>query len=108
LADSPIIVLTQVPDAQIAARIARALIEKRLAACVNIGAPAESIYHWQGRIETARELPMTIKTRAALYGDVEAAIRGHHPYDTPEIVAIPIIEGNRRFLEWIDAQTRPA
>jgi periplasmic divalent cation tolerance protein len=105
LADAPIIVLTQAPDAAIAADIARKLVESRLAACVNIGAPTGSIYHWRGRIETANEIPVAIKTRSALYAHVEAAIRDIHPYDTPEIVAIPIVDGDARYLEWIAAET---
>ena len=105
MADAPIIVLTQAPDAAIAADIARKLVESRLAACVNIGAPTGSIYHWRGRIETANEIPLAIKTRSALYAHVEAAIRDIHPYDTPEIVAIPIVYGDARYLEWIAAET---
>ncbi len=105
MADAPIIVLTQAPDAATAADIARKLIESRLAACVNIGAPTGSIYHWRGRIETANEVPLVIKTRSALYGHVEAAIRDIHPYDTPEVVAIPIVDGDARYLEWIAAET---
>ncbi|MGE5088670.1 MAG: divalent-cation tolerance protein CutA [Candidatus Levyibacteriota bacterium] len=105
MADAPIIVLTNAPDAAVAAGIARALVEKRLAACVNIGAPIESIYHWRGRIETANEVPLAIKTRADLYRNVEAVIRDIHPYDTPEIMAIPVIDGDARYLEWIATET---
>ncbi|HMA30514.1 MAG TPA: divalent-cation tolerance protein CutA [Casimicrobiaceae bacterium] len=105
MADAPIIVLTHAPDAAVAAGIARSLVEKRLAACVNIGAPVESIYHWRGRIETANEIPLAIKTLARLYRNVEAAIRDIHPYDTPEIIAIPVVDGDARYLEWIAAET---
>lgn len=105
MADTPIIVLTHVPDAAVAADIARALVGNRLAACVNIGAPTESIYHWHGRIETANEVPLAVKTRSGLYRNVEAAIRDIHPYDTPEIIAIPVVDGDARFLEWVVAAT---
>ena len=105
MADAPILVLTNAPDAAVAAGIARSLVEKRLAACVNIGTPTESIYHWRGRIETANEIPLAIKTRTELYRNVEAAIREIHPYDTPEIIAIPVVDGDAGYLEWIAAET---
>jgi periplasmic divalent cation tolerance protein len=105
LPDPALIVVTQVPDRALATVLARALLDQRLAACVSVGAPVESIYHWRGRIETGQEFPVVIKTRAALYSDVERAIRKVHPYDTPEIIAIPVIEGDPRYLEWIAAET---
>ena len=85
--------------------MANALLGDRLAACVNIGAAVDSIYHWRGRIETATEVPLAIKTRSALYSYVEGAIRKIHPYDTPEIIAIPIIDGEARYLEWVATET---
>jgi len=105
LPDPAIIVITQVPDRALAGDLARILLEQRLAACVNIGAPVESIYHWRGRIETGNECPILIKTRSVLYSDVEAAIRKIHPYDTPEIIAIPVVDGDERYLAWIAAET---
>ena len=101
-----IVVFTNVPDNATATALAQALLDERLAACVNIGAPVDSMYHWRGGIETARELPVAIKTRTALYSQVEAAIRNIHPYDTPEIIAIPMAAGDARYLAWIDAETR--
>ena len=103
--DPAIIVVTQVPDRALATDLARVLLEQRLAACVNIGAPVESIYHWRGGIETADEIPVVIKTRSVLYSDVEAAVRKIHPYDTPEIIAIPVIDGDARYLAWITDET---
>jgi periplasmic divalent cation tolerance protein len=105
LPDPAIIVITNVPDHALATALARALLDRRLAACVNIGPPVESIYHWRARIETGREVPVVIKTRSALYSNVEDAIRKIHPYDTPEIIAIPIVEGDARYLAWIAAET---
>jgi periplasmic divalent cation tolerance protein len=105
LPERAIVVLTNVPDRALAASLARTLLDQRLAACVNIGAPIESIYHWQGRIETAGEIPVAIKTRASLYSNIEAAIRKLHPYDTPEIIAIPIVEGDAAYLAWVAAET---
>lgn len=105
--DPAIIVVTQVPDRAVAMDLARALLERRLAACVNVGAPVESIYHWRGRIETGEEIPVVIKTRSVLYSDVEAAVRKIHPYDTPEIIAIPVVDGDARYLAWITDETTP-
>jgi periplasmic divalent cation tolerance protein len=104
LPDPAIIVLTQVPDRALATNLARVLLERRLAACVNIGAAVESIYHWRGRIETGEEIPVVIKTRSVLYSDVEAVVRKIHPYDTPEIIAIPVA-GDARDLAWIEDET---
>ncbi len=103
--DPAILVLTTVPDHAVAKTLAHDLLDRRLAACVNIAAPVQSIYHWQARIETADEVPLVVKTRAALYSDVEAAIRKLHPYDTPEIIAIPVAHGDARYLAWLAAET---
>lgn len=102
---SALIVITNTPDRDVALKIARALIERRLAACVNILAECTSIYRWQGKLETATEVPLMIKTRAAIYDDVEAAIKSLHPYELPEIVAVAIERGLPDFLEWINAET---
>jgi periplasmic divalent cation tolerance protein len=105
LPDAAILVLTSLPDHGAAQALAQALVTGRLAACVTIGAPAESIYHWQGQIETAREVPVAIKTRAVLYSQVEAAIAAFHPYELPEIIAVPIAHGSADYLAWIAAET---
>jgi periplasmic divalent cation tolerance protein len=105
LTDAAILVLTQLPDRASAEALARALVEERLAACVSIGAPATSLYHWRGQTETAQEVPVAIKTRAGRYGAVEAAILERHPYELPEVIAVPITHGHPRYLEWIGAET---
>jgi len=101
-----VLVLTTLPDRDAARAVGRALVEDRLAACVAIGAPVESIYHWRGSIETATEVSLTIKTRADLFGAVASAIRARHPYELPEIVAVPLCDGSPASLAWIDAETR--
>ena len=101
----PILVLTHLPDRDAAQGLARTLVTGRLAACVSVGAPVDSMYHWRGQIETAREVPVTIKTRAALYSRVEAAILASHPYELPEIIAVPLLDGLRSYLDWLDAET---
>jgi periplasmic divalent cation tolerance protein len=105
LADASILILTHLPDRAAAVALARALVTSRLAACVNIGAPVEAMYHWHGQFETALEIPVAIKTRAALYSRVETAIRATHPYELPEIVAVPLTHGFQPYLDWIAAQT---
>ena len=105
MAAETLIVITNAPDRDIALKIARALIERKLAACVNILAGCTSVYRWQGRLEEAAEVPLLIKTRAAIYGEVEAAIRSVHPYELPEIIAVPVERGLPGYLEWITAQT---
>ena len=105
MADAAILVLTQMPDRTSAQALARALVEGRLAACVSVGASAESLYHWRGQIETAQEVPVAIKTRSGRYAAVEAAILARHPYELPEILAVPIIDGLARYITWIAAET---
>jgi len=100
-----ILILTTLPERAAAEALARHLLTTRLAACIQIGATAQSLYHWRGQIETAAEIPLAIKTRARLYPRVEEAIRRHHPYELPEIVAVPITYGLPAYLEWIAAET---
>ena len=103
-----ILVLTSLPDVEAARRIARELVEARLAACVQIGAPVESLYHWQGRLETATEIPLAIKARRDAFPALSQAIRERHPYELPEIVAVTLTDALPAYLAWIDAETRPA
>jgi periplasmic divalent cation tolerance protein len=103
---SSILVLTTVPDQAQAEALARELLTARLAACIQIGATVQSLYHWRGQIETASEIPLAIKTRAGLYPRVEETIRRRHPYELPEIVAVPISCGLPAYLDWIAAETQ--
>jgi periplasmic divalent cation tolerance protein len=102
---SSILILTTLPERGAAETLARELLATRLAACIQIGPTAQSLYHWRGQIETAAEIPMAIKTRARLYPRVEQAIRRHHPYELPEILAVPISCGLPAYLDWIAAET---
>ena len=87
-----------------AERIARALVERRLAACVQISGPITSTYRWQDAIETATEWLCTIKTTDRSYQRVEATIRELHTYDEPEIIALPIVAGSPSYLNWLQDQ----
>jgi periplasmic divalent cation tolerance protein len=105
--DTYAVVLTNLPDRDRALALARALVERRLAACVNVLSGCTSLYWWRAAIDTADEVPVLIKTRAALYPQLEAAIRELHPYELPEIIALPIERGLPGYLEWIAAETMP-
>ena len=96
-------VTTAAPSKEIADAIAAALVEQRLAACVQVIGPIASTYRWQGAVERAEEWLCLIKTEQRLFGAVESAIRSLHPYETPEIVATPVIEGSAAYLAWISA-----
>jgi periplasmic divalent cation tolerance protein len=84
--------------------IAAALVEQSLAACVQVSGPIQSVYRWQGEVQRSPEWLCTAKTRAALFPQVEQAIRVLHAYDCPEIVAVPIVEGSASYLAWLGEQ----
>ena len=105
--DEILLVLTSLPDADSAQRIARLLVEQHLAACVNILAPCTSVYRWNAAIETAAEVPLLIKTTRARYAELEAALAEAHPYELPEIVAVPLGVGLPGYLAWVAAETTP-
>jgi len=91
-----------------AERIARTLVEGRLAACVQIRGPIESTYHWKGRIETNREWQCVAKTRCSLFTEIARTVQGLHPYEVPEILATPISAANPSYLVWLDAEVKKA
>ncbi|MDP2823307.1 MAG: divalent-cation tolerance protein CutA [Sulfuritalea sp.] len=101
-----LLVLTNLPDEASAQALASSLVAERLAACVNILAPCRSVYRWQGKIESVQETPLLIKTTSARYAALEAAIRSGHPYELPEIVAVPIAHGLPEYLNWVVTETR--
>ena len=100
-----LLVLTTLPGREAALKLARALVEKRLAACVNILSGCTSIYRWQDNVEQAEEVPLLIKTRAGRYAELEAAIRSLHPYELPEIIAVPVVQGLADYLGWVAEET---
>jgi periplasmic divalent cation tolerance protein len=85
-------------------RIARALVERRLAGCVQISGPITSVYHWQGKIETSDEWSCTAKTSSGLYAAVESVIRELHSYETPEILSVPIVAASAAYLAWLHGE----
>lgn len=94
--------LTTCPDAEFAEKIGRALVEERLAACVNILPSMRSIYRWRGQIESAGEQLLLIKIRAEDYPAVEQRLRELHPYELPEVIAVPIVNGLPAYLSWLE------
>ena len=100
-----LIVFTNCPDEACANTIALALVEAKLAACVNILPRVQSVYCWQGTVESATEIPLFIKSTTANYPALEAIIRQHHPYDVPEIIALPVAHGLPAYLNWVAAET---
>ena len=101
-------VSTSVDDKLKAQDIAAILVERHLAACVQIVGPIHSVYRWQGKVESSVEFLCHVKTRQELYDNVEAAIREQHPYDEPEIVGTEIIAGSDSYLQWINQETTDA
>jgi periplasmic divalent cation tolerance protein len=102
---STLLVLTNLPERAAAERLADALVEQRVAACVNILAPCRSVYRWQGAVQHDEEHPLLIKTSADRYAALEAAIRAGHPYELPEIIAVPIERGLQAYLDWIATES---
>ena len=100
-----LLVLTNMPDVPTAQALARQLLEQQLAACVNCLPGVQSIYRWQGTIEEAGEVTLLIKTTKARYKALEAAIKAFHPYDLPEIIAMPIVAGWPAYLDWVVQET---
>lgn len=104
--ESIILVMTNMPSASSAQQLARQLVAERLAACVNCLPGVQSIYRWQGTVEEAQETSLLIKTTQARYAELEAFIKQAHPYDVPEIIAIPLSTGLPDYLAWIVEETR--
>jgi periplasmic divalent cation tolerance protein len=102
-----LLVITNLPDRAIAERLAESLIAKRLAACVNVLAPCRSVYRWKGAVQHDEEHPMLIKTTSERYPELEAEIRAQHPYELPEIIAVPIERGLSGYLAWVAEEASP-
>ena len=99
--EQALLIISNFPDREGALKLAAALLEARLAACVNVLGECASVYRWQGAVETASEVPVLIKTRESLYARVEETIRTFHPYELPEVIAVPIAGGMPAYLQWL-------
>ena len=100
--DSPIVVLMTAASGEEAARLADMLVAARLAACVQILPEMESVYRWQGKVERQAEVLLIAKTVQSKFSELEREVRALHSYDTPEIVALPIVAGSEAYLRWLD------
>lgn len=104
-----VVVLVTCGSAREAKRIARAVVQARLAACVNvIGTPVHSTYRWKGKVETAREVLLVVKSSRKQLGALRATVERLHSYDVPEFIALPIVAGSPAYLRWIEECLRPA
>ncbi len=103
MATEAIVVFMTAANREEAGRLAETLVEKRLAACVQILPEMESVYRWQGRVERQREVLLIAKTTQLKFGKLEKEVRELHSYETPEIVAVPLIAGSGPYLEWLEA-----
>ena len=101
-----LLVFTNLPDRATAERIAGVLVTEGVAACVNVLAECTSIYRWQNKIEHASETPLLIKTTREAYPQLEKALRRQHPYELPEIIALPVSAGLPEYLNWVETETR--
>ncbi len=100
------LVLTTVPNENIATQIARQLVEERLAACVTLSSPAQSFYWWEGTLTQDQEWMLLIKTKESLYPELEKRLKELHPYTVPEILALPVAQGASSYLEWLEKETK--
>ncbi len=102
-----IVVLSACDSEEEAARLARLLVEKRLASCVNIVPQVRSIYRWKGEIADAREWVLMIKTRRDVFPALQAEIAKIHSYEIPEVIALPVVDGAEAYLAWLDRELEP-
>ncbi|MEW7974664.1 MAG: divalent-cation tolerance protein CutA [Candidatus Thiodiazotropha endolucinida] len=101
-----LLILCTAPDRETALKLSRSLLEQRLAACVNLSPPVTSVYHWQGRLEESEEILLLIKTTKQQYNNVEATLRAQHPYELPEIIAVPVEQGLGDYIDWVERCTK--
>jgi periplasmic divalent cation tolerance protein len=101
------VVLLTAPDAASAERIARALVEERLAACVNVVPGLRSVYRWEGKVEDASEVLLVAKTLAERAGALAARVAELHPYGLPEVLELPAVGGSEPYLAWVRRESRP-
>ena len=108
MATDAIVVFMTAADAEEAGRLADALVEKRLAACVQILPEIESVYRWQGKVERQREVLLIAKTVSSKFEELEKEVRVLHSYETPEIVAVPLLAGSNPYLAWLETSVSVA
>lgn len=103
---TPVLVMTAVPDRSTGQKISRAILEERLAACVTISGACESSYWWEEKIAQDQEFILFIKTKSSLFDRLEGKIKELHPYEVPEIIALPVVKGHKAYLAWLEKETK--
>jgi periplasmic divalent cation tolerance protein len=103
-----IVVLNTCGSAEEAERLARSLVDRRLAACVTVVSPVRSFYRWKGSVENAEEWLLVIKTSRPLFAKLRTALESAHSYELPEILALPVTEGSPDYLSWMDGELQSA
>jgi periplasmic divalent cation tolerance protein len=103
--DTLLLGISNLPDRAAADRLAKILVDERLAACVNVLSPCRSVYRWKDKVEDAEEFPVLIKTTRERYPQLETAIRKNHPYELPEIIALSLAGGLPAYLDWVASET---
>eukprot|EP00899_Mesostigma_viride_P016253 jgi/Mesvir1/24629/Mv21937-RA.1 len=102
-----LVLYVTVPSKEVGKSLASGLVQEKLAACVNIIPGIESVYWWQDKVQSDAELLLMVKTAADKVSDLTAYVCKHHPYDTPEVIAVPIVAGSAKYLRWIDDSVHP-
>ena len=98
-----LVVLTTLPNLAQSRRLTRLILRKKLAACINIVGPARSFFWWKGKVDSAKEYLLLIKTRQSQFNRLRTFLEKHHPYSVPEIIALPVTKGNASYLNWLRA-----
>ena len=101
-----IVVFVTCANKKQADKIAKGLIKAKLAACVNLVNPINSLFWWQGKVDSCKETLLIIKTKKSIFERLEKLVKSLHGYDVPEIIALPIVKGSRKYLDWINDSTR--
>ncbi len=102
-----VVILVTVSNLRESKKIAKHLVESKLAACVNVSAPLRSVYRWKGKLAEERELLLIIKSTRELFSEIQAAVRKLHSYTTPEIICLPIVDGSEDYLKWVGDAVKP-
>ncbi len=105
--DNHVVVITTTDSAEAAGELARAVVGARLAACAQVGGPVRSVYRWDGEVRDDQEWQVWIKTAYDRVDELTEFVKANHPYDVPEVVALPVLGGNADYLAWITEETRP-
>lgn len=108
MSDEVLLAISTFPDADLASRVGRELVERKLAACANIGRSVQSIYRWEGKVEEANETLVFFKTTRSRFDEFAQALRSMHPYELPEIIAVRIDDGFAPYLEWVASSCAPS